>query len=326
MEKISVIVPFYNVEKYADRCINSIVKQTYKNLEIILVDDGSKDNSGKICENWKNKDNRIIVLHKKNGGLSDARNAGIKIATGEYIAFIDSDDYIDYDMLNTLYDNLKKTSSEISICKFKQTDEKSKVEFKKSTKLLEYSREEAIKELLQDKDITNHAWNKLYKKELFSDIEYPKGRNFEDIGTTYKLFSKCKKIVYTPSECYAYIIRENSITGSVSEKSLLDQVFQVKQRYDFIEQRYNLNKYNLINRIYFIFRYHMSICKFLTKKVLYKEEIIDEYKFFKKNYKEVKSEIKDKKFLYNLLFYNRILFWYVVKILYRIKGVFNENT
>ena len=107
-ELISIIVPVYNVEKYVEKCINSIINQTYKNLQIILVDDGSKDNSGKICDEFKLKDNRIEVIHKNNGGLSDARNAGLKLAKGDYIGFVDSDDYIEADMYETLYNLIKK--------------------------------------------------------------------------------------------------------------------------------------------------------------------------------------------------------------------------
>lgn len=320
MEKISVIVPFYNVENYANRCINSIVNQTYKNLEIILVDDGSKDSSGIICDEWKDKDSRITVIHKQNGGLSDARNEGIKYATGEYIAFIDSDDFIDKDMFEVLYNNIKETDSQISVCKYIQVEDDEKFKFIKSKEKTMYSKREAIEELLSEKKITNHAWNKLYKKELFKTIRYPKGRNFEDIGTTYKLFSECDRIVYSPCECYAYIVRGNSITGNVSEKSLLDQVFLVKERYEYIDKKFNLKNNNFINRIYFIYRYHMSICKFLNKEVYYKKEIINEYKFFKENYKKIRSYIKNKRFLYDLLFYNRNLFFYIVKLLYKIKG------
>ena len=320
MEKISVIVPFYNVENYADRCIDSIVNQTYKNLEIILVDDGSKDSSGLICDKWGLKDERIIVIHKENGGLSDARNVGIEHATGEYIAFIDSDDFIDNDMFTVLYNNLKKTNSQISICKYVQVFDNQKFKFEKSKEIYIYSKIEAMKELLLDKEITNHAWNKLYKKDLFKTIRYPKGRNFEDIGTTYQLFFKCNKIVYSPCECYAYIIRGNSITGNVSEKSLLDQVFLVKQRYEYIDREFDLKHDNIINRIYFIYRYHMSICKFLDKKVYNKKEILNEYMFFKNNYKKIKSNIESKRILYDLLFYNRTLFFYIVKLLYKVKG------
>lgn len=322
MEKISVIVPIYNVENYADRCINSIVNQTYKCLEIILVDDGSKDNSGVICDKWKLKDERIIVIHKKNGGLSDARNEGIKYATGDYIAFIDSDDFIDNDMFSILYKNIKKANSQISICKYIQIEENQQFEFKKSQEISIYSKEKAILELLSEEKITNHAWNKLYKKDLFKTIRYPKGRNFEDIGTTYKLFSKCDKIVYTPCECYAYIIRGNSITGRVSEKSLFDEIYLVKERFDYIDKTYNFKNENIVNRINFIFRYHMNICKFLNKNVYNKKEILNEYNFYKKNYKKIKSSIKNKRLFYDLLFFNRNIFFYILKTLYRIRGVY----
>lgn len=127
---ISVIIPIYNVEEYLEKCVNSVLNQTYSDLEIILVDDGSTDNSGKICDELKNKDNRIIVIHQENQGLSAARNAGIAKALGEYIAFVDSDDYIMEDMYETLYKNLEKTDADISICKYQYVKKQQKIDFR----------------------------------------------------------------------------------------------------------------------------------------------------------------------------------------------------
>ena len=189
MDKISIIVPFYNVEKYAPKCIESIINQTYTNLEIILVDDGSPDTCGKICDDYALKDGRIKVIHKKNAGLSDARNVGIKEATGKYIGFVDGDDYIEKDMYKYLYNLIKENNADISICGVEEVYEDGSIQDEKAKESIEIlSKEDAIKELLLDKKVRSHAWDKLYKRELFENIEYPYGRKMEDIATTYKLF------------------------------------------------------------------------------------------------------------------------------------------
>lgn len=179
-ELISVIIPVYNVEKYLNKSIESVIKQTYKELEIILVDDGSTDSSGKICDEFAQKDDRIKVIHKKNGGLSDARNAGISEAKGKYLGFIDSDDYIDKNFYEILYNVLKKYNSDISICKHRETytdyeENTSKLEIKEQV----FNTEQALKELLLFGEVNNYAWNKLYKKELFNEINYPVGKKWK---------------------------------------------------------------------------------------------------------------------------------------------------
>ena len=185
---ISVIIPVYGVEKYIAQCLDSIINQTYKNLEIILVDDGSPDACPKLCDEYSKIDKRIKVIHKKNGGLSDARNVGIDICKGNYITFVDSDDWIEKDMIEQLYSLINKFSADISICNFLRTsDEKMKI-FNKNEKIKCYNKYEAIRELLKGHKIQDYAWNKMYKKEVFYNIRYPKGRNMEDKGTTYKTF------------------------------------------------------------------------------------------------------------------------------------------
>ena len=185
-DKITIVVPVYKVEKYLRRCIESILQQTYKNIEIILVDDGSPDNCGKICDEYKEKDNRIIVIHKENGGLSDARNAGIDIATGKYIAFIDSDDYVANNFISSLYDVCIKNECEIAQCKFKRVTEDYKEEQKEISETTILDGKSAIKEIYGQNDVyTIVAWNKLYLKNLFNDIRYTVGKIHEDESTTY---------------------------------------------------------------------------------------------------------------------------------------------
>lgn len=230
-ELISVVVPVYNVEEYLPKCIKSIVSQTYREIEIILVDDGSTDKSAKICDEAANKDNRIIVIHKENGGLSDARNKGIDVAKGKYISFIDSDDYIEPTYFEYLYDLLEKKHSDISICGFKYVSEKGKLLNKicDDECSLVMSTEESLKEMLKMKLYSNSAWAKLYSIELFSGVRYPKGEFFEDIATTYRLFMKAKRIAYGSNALYCYLYRDSAISKQVSKNRRLDALKSCSQ-------------------------------------------------------------------------------------------------
>ena len=213
---ISIIVPIYNVEVYIRNCVDSILGQTYENLEIILVDDGSPDNCGAICDEYRSKDKRIKVIHKKNGGLSSARNAGIDVASGEYLGFIDSDDWIESDMYEALYNALTYYKADISVCGRYIVEGDRITTISDSEKAQVFTRSEALSELVLDEysGMKNFAWDKLYKKELFDDVRYPEGKYYEDIFTTYKLFAKSNKIVDIKSPKYYYLLREDSICGS----------------------------------------------------------------------------------------------------------------
>ena len=191
---ITVVVPIYKVEKYLEKCIDSIIKQTYENLEIILVDDGSPDKCPQICDEYAKKDSRIKVIHKKNGGLSDARNAGIDIAKGEYITFVDSDDYIEKDYVEVLYDSIKENDSDMAIGSHKVIYENGTILNKETGEKSVLDAKTVLERILYDENIDLSAWAKLYKTELFEEIRYPKGRVFEDAATTYKLVDKSKKI------------------------------------------------------------------------------------------------------------------------------------
>ena len=247
-ELISIIVPVYNVEKYLERCVNSIIEQTYKNIEIILVDDGSKDKSGDICDELKQKDSRIKVIHKQNGGLSDARNAGIKIAEGSYIGFVDSDDYIAKDMFETLYNLSKKHNSEISIVSFYEIYKEKVIGVRNSGKLEELTKIEAIKELLIDTKIQSYAWNKLFKKELLDGIEFPTNKNFEDIATTLLLFERANKVVLLEEPKYYYVRRDDSIVGVRNYKTYKDYLDVIYDKYKYLDGKYEeLDLYNAYN-------------------------------------------------------------------------------
>ncbi len=203
---ISVIVPVYNVEKYLDKCINSIVNQTYKNLEIILVDDGSTDNSGKMCDDFAKQDSRIRVFHKENGGQCTARNLALDNAEGDYIAFVDSDDFISENMLELLLSDLLTYNADISSCSSTSEDKTSG-----SGAVSAYENKEAVKLHLSDFPGLGHSTcDKLYKRELFTGVRFPAFRAYEDCATIYKLLFKCRKIVYRDMSFYHYIPRANS--------------------------------------------------------------------------------------------------------------------
>lgn len=242
---ISIVIPVYKVEKYLEKCIESVLKQTYTNLQIILVDDGSPDNCGKICDEYAKRDSRIDVIHKVNGGLSEARNVGISKAKGRYIGFVDSDDYIKENMYEILLNLIKKYNADASICNLYDVIEGKEYIRNKNNGIQEYSRLDILKEVLLDKNIQSYAWNKLYKKELFDEVKYPIGKKYEDIGTTFYIFEKCNKIVVTSEPEYYYLKRSNSLVNNVTESTVFDYMELILQRYLYINDNIKeLKQYN----------------------------------------------------------------------------------
>lgn len=237
-EKISVIVPVYNVEQYLERCVDSIINQTYTNLEIILVNDGSADNSGKLCDELAKKDERIRVIHKENGGLSDARNRGIDESESDLVGFIDSDDYIDSDMYEVLLKNLNDTDADLSMCAlydvYNNTPEV-QVTNKETWKL---SSEQAIKMVMEAKILSVTAVNKLYRKSLFTDLKFEVGKIAEDAFIMIKLLDKCEKIVATNEKKYYYVHRENSITTQKFSTKFLNVIEAYEQNSNIILEKY----------------------------------------------------------------------------------------
>ncbi len=303
---ISVIVPIYKVEKYLDRCINSIINQTYHNLEILLVDDGSPDNSGKICDEYAQKDKRIKVIHKQNGGLSDARNAALKIAQGDYIGFVDSDDYIKEDMFETLFRLSEENNAEISIVSYYELIEDRLISVRDSGELQIMDKIEAIKELLIDTKIQSYAWNKLFKKELFNGITFPTGKNFEDIATTLILFEKCNKVVLLEEPKYYYIRRNDSIVGIRNYKTYYDYLEVIKDKYFYLKDKYpEIEVYNAYNFVINMIWVYTIIVAYGIQDLYPKYN--ESYKLFKEiidNYGEEiisKLEIYNKAVLYMML-------------------------
>lgn len=227
---ISVIIPVYKVEKYLDRCIQSIVDQSYHNLEIILVEDGSPDACKDICDNWSDMDQRITVLHKENGGLSDARNAGLEIAKGEWITFVDSDDYVDRHYVKYLSMLIDKYHADISVCSFYEIYETDRPMVSVGGMFEKvFGPKEAIETMLYDKDFYTCAWGKLYRSSLFDEIQYPLGKLYEDLSTTYRLLAKARTIAYGPRHLYYYVQREGSILNSKFNRKNLELIEAVER-------------------------------------------------------------------------------------------------
>jgi glycosyltransferase involved in cell wall biosynthesis len=230
MHKISIIVPVYNVEKYLKTCIESILSQTYKNFELILVNDGSTDNSGKICDSFSLNDNRVKVIHKSNGGLSDARNAGLELANGDFIGFVDSDDYIDDHMYEELLNNIILFKSDIAVCGRYDLYEDIKIRKFYINKPIILNNKEVIKKLLTWNNIDSAAWDKLYNRKVFKNIRFPVNKYNEDIFVMVEILSKIDKIVLIGKPLYYYRHRPNSITSesfSIRKLDLLDATTSV---------------------------------------------------------------------------------------------------
>lgn len=223
MPEISIIVPVYNVEKYLEKCVDSILGQTFQDFELILVDDGSPDNSGKICDAYADTDKRITVIHQENGGLSAARNAGIEIAKGRYFGFVDSDDYIAEDMYELLYNNLKKEDADLSAVGFLDIYA-GKEPVRKERKYIVTDMIGAAKITLEGKLSTISATNKLYKREIFDYVRYPVGMLTEDAAVILEVLEQTSKVVIDTSQKYCYYHRENSISSNHFTMRDLDMI------------------------------------------------------------------------------------------------------
>lgn len=288
--KISVIIPIYKVEQYLRRCIDSVLGQTHKNLEIILIDDGSPDSCGRICDEYKRIDDRIIVIHKENGGLSDARNAGLDIATGEYIGFVDSDDWIEEYMYELLLSNAKRYNAQMSVGGVEDNFELpeggykvTKTTFNGTEQTITKNRTEAMIKFFKG-DFS--AWDKLYERKLFDNIRFPKGKIVEDEAVGLLWLDKCDRIVYTNVVCYHYTLRSGSITNQSEYGEFQHQKFypammdwyeHCKNNIKYIKEKYpDLLKYAEI-RLY-------GAVAYLYQCILYTD--INDYDCIKKLLKE----------------------------------------
>ena len=321
-EKISVIVPVYNVEQYLERCVDSIINQTYKNLEIILVNDGSTDNSGQLCDELAKKDDRIRVIHKKNGGLSAARNTGISNAEGEYVYFPDSDDWIEPDTFLALAEALE--SQEFDIISFNREfvkgEEDAIVSEPEVTQVFEGK--DAFMQMLKHSYITGFANDKVYRKSLFSDhnIQFPIGKYYEDLGTNYKLFLSAKKVYATNQKYYHYLVdNPDSITQSWNEKKFRDMFGFYKEIFysDFVRSYLNQEELH-ISQLYYV----NGLIHLLAS--LYKSKLDSQYAEIKN---DVNHELRKNKITYSEIKYlpNRIKYLlyrlHLLKMAFTIQGM-----
>ena len=237
---VSVIVPIYNVESYLCKCIDSIINQTYKNLEIILVDDGSPDNCGKICDRYAASDERIRVIHQENGGLSAARNAGLKIMTGKYLMFVDSDDWLETRCVELLYGLLEKYDADLAIGGVeKKEDESEKIIWttrsQSISNIIFDSKQDAMKDMFQNGCA---SWARLYKREIHENVLFPVGEINEDEAIVLKILDQCKKVIKTNEVIYNYRYRKRSITSTTWHIKKLVWNEHCKQNLRFVEEKY----------------------------------------------------------------------------------------
>lgn len=310
---ISVIIPVYNVSAYLDECVNSVIGQTYQNLEIILVDDGSPDDCPQKCDAYAAKDNRIKVIHQKNGGLSAARNAALDICQGEYISFVDSDDVVADDFIETLYKVLTENNVEIAICNNQIFSTALPVNKPNVGKVTVYDARQAVKRLLEAKPFGTSACDKLYAHRVFKDLRFPTGLIYEDLAAIWKTFAQVEKVAYVPTAKYYYRCNPSSITHAKFTHKNLDIIKSFQLVLDEIPNyfpdligcvRGRLGG-SAASHIYSAWR-----CSFQDVKALKKLQIIT-----KQNIKEIlRSEFSIKVKLFSLVICNDFLFRQITKI------------
>lgn len=250
MPVISIIVPIYNAELYLTRCLESILKQNFSNFEAILIDDGSPDNCGAICDDYAAKDKRFRVIHQANFGVSNARNKGLAIAKGEYIGFVDPDDYIDASMYEKMYNKLINTGSDMVVCDYYKLEAATAMptHIFASDRAF-YSRE--FMEYVADDRAPSHFWSKLYKRQLFLNIRFPEGRVFEDLAIFHEIVHRCERIAYIHECLYYYVINTSGQVNTITAKTSFDYFKAWSDRYTFFELFYPENaKYAAEKLIY----------------------------------------------------------------------------
>lgn len=229
--KISVIIPIYRVEQYLCKCVESVLAQTYHNMEVILVDDGSPDGCGKICDEYAERDERVKVIHKPNGGVASARNAGLAAATGEWIGWVDSDDWAEPALFETLLRGALETSAEISVCgHWEEYRGRREVSGWQERRVLDT--EQALGELLENGRMKNLLWDRIFHRTLFDGLQFPEGRTYEDIAVMHWLFLRAEKVACLPEVLYHYRQREGSIVDNTSLGNRINHYIASKERYD----------------------------------------------------------------------------------------------
>lgn len=250
--KVSIVVPIYNMERYLEKCINSILKQTLSNIELILVNDGSTDKSGELCDRYAQIDKRIKVIHKENGGVSSARNAGLQVVNGDYIGFVDPDDYIDEQMYKALYNQAIHDFSSIVLCDFYTVSEDGQLlnhtdKDENNEKSKQYTNIEALKEMFNIEKVynlgteVNPKWiimcNKIFSRNLFKELRFVENRIYEDEYIAHELLYRSKKVSYIPKKYYYYVQRENSLSNFSFNMKKFERIYALKQRADFFKEK-----------------------------------------------------------------------------------------
>lgn len=307
---LSVVVPIYNVEEYLEKCIESIVTQTYSNLEIILVNDGSTDGCLEICRKWEKQDKRIIVIDKLNGGLSDARNEGMKIASGELITFVDSDDFIDQEMYKKMIEKKKKVNSEICVCGIKRIRESGEIQKAYESSIEYCDKEQALKLLFQGR-ICMAVWNKIYDTRLFKNLKFPKGKIYEDEFTTPYIFEQATSIAFVNEYFYNYLIRTGSILRTKFSEKRIHKIEAVKKQYQYFSKQYPVMT-NLLMK-----KYYESVrdvyCESLsTKEEEIKKRLYLELKKISKEYIKTVN-IREKRYILALIINYKFSKWYCLR-------------
>ena len=235
---VSIIVPVYNVSTYLKECLDSLINQTYKNIEIILVDDGSTDDSFKICKSYADLDKRIKLFKKVNGGAASARNLALDKATGYYICFVDSDDYVELDYVHRLVEELEKNDADVAICSYSNLDKIKSTKYEYGIKEKIFTAEEYIENFLTDWT-SALMWNKIFKRELIGNIRFPVGHKIDDEFFTYQCIMKCKKIYFFNEFLYIYRLRQSSVMNDSNKEMILkDRLQYLTERYDNVITRY----------------------------------------------------------------------------------------
>ncbi|MDU5920536.1 MAG: glycosyltransferase family 2 protein [Clostridiales bacterium] len=279
---ISIIVPIYNVDKYLEECIESLKNQTYKNLEIILINDGSADNSEQICREEAKQDNRIVFINKKNGGAASAKNKGLKVAKGDYITFVDSDDFIEPDMIEYMVNTIKKYNSDIIQCSF--------INLYKNTE--KFKQDKIVEQRISSKDFlelfltkwdSSLFWNKLFKRDVIENVFFKEGRCIDDEFFTYKCVINSKSIVTSNKIVYNYRMRKSGVMKSESSQKQI-----LKDRVDYLYERYDLVR-TLYKDLYKDFLEHLLTYYLIISKDYYVDEKLLDY--MKDNLKSIKGKI-----------------------------------
>ncbi|RDI45718.1 glycosyltransferase family 2 protein [Falsibacillus pallidus] len=296
MPLVSIIVPIYNVEKYIERCIKSILMQTYSNLEIILVNDGSPDNCGNIAEDFKNRDKRIKVLHKENGGLSDARNHGMLHATGLYTMFVDSDDWIEVNMVSDLVNTIVLFKADVVQSAFYYAYDSYLLADTRYYDLDDQptmlNKQELMYELVVNERVKNFAWGKLYKTILIQDIPFKKGVLYEDVFWAHHIMHKVETFILLHTPLYNYYQREDSIVGNYSLKNL-DFIRGLKERHSFIERNYQILTNESLKSLAKAILIQYNLILFNNKKINGMQIRRKMRNYLLNNYSEIKMAFSD---------------------------------